>query len=82
MSQKVLITDPLAPQGLEQLRACADLEVDVRLGLADADLIRAIPPYHGLIIRSGTRVTKAVIAAAANLRVIGRAGIEGRTLGA
>ena len=75
MSQKVLITDPVAPQGLEQLRACADLEVDVRLGLAGADLIRAIPPYHGLIIRSGTRVTRKVIAAAANLRVIGRAGI-------
>ena len=75
MSQKVLITDTLAPQGLDQLRACADLEVEVRLGLAEAELIRVIPPYHGLIIRSGTRVTRKVIAAAANLRVIGRAGI-------
>ena len=75
MSQKVLITDTLSPQGLDQLRAYADLEVEVRLGLAEAELIRVIPPYHGLIIRSGTRVTRKVIAAAANLRVIGRAGI-------
>jgi D-3-phosphoglycerate dehydrogenase len=75
MSQKVLITDPLAPQGLERLRACAGLEVDTRPGLSAEGLARAIPPYHGLIVRSGTQVTGAVIAAAANLRVIGRAGI-------
>ncbi|MBI3303958.1 MAG: phosphoglycerate dehydrogenase [Deltaproteobacteria bacterium] len=75
MSHKVLVTDPLAPQGLERLRACAGLEVDLQPGLSAEELVRAIPPYQGLIIRSGTRVTKAAIAAAASLRVIGRAGI-------
>jgi D-3-phosphoglycerate dehydrogenase len=75
MAQKVLLTDPLAPQGVERLRACPGLEADIQLGLTPDDLIRVIPPYHGLIIRSGTRVTKDVIAAATNLRVIGRAGI-------
>ena len=39
------------------------------------ELIRTIADYQALIIRSGTKVTKAVIAAAPNLRVIGRAGI-------
>jgi D-3-phosphoglycerate dehydrogenase len=75
MSQKVLLTDPLAPQGLERLRAHADLEVEVHPGLSPEELARVIAPYHGLIIRSGTKVTKAVIAAATNLRVIGRAGV-------
>lgn len=75
MLQKVLITDHLAPQGLERLRACADIEVEVRPGLTGEELARVIPPYQGLIIRSGTRVTKPVIDAAAHLRVIGRAGI-------
>jgi len=75
MSHKVLITDPLAPQGLDRLSACADLEADLRPGLAPEELMRQIPPYEGLIIRSGTRVTKDVLAAAANLRVVGRAGI-------
>ncbi|MEW6300019.1 MAG: phosphoglycerate dehydrogenase [Thermodesulfobacteriota bacterium] len=75
MTYKVLVTDPLAPQGLERLRAYPDIAVDVRPGLTSEELVRVIPPYHGLIIRSGTRVTKPVIDAAAGLRVIGRAGI-------
>ncbi len=75
MSHKVLISDPLAEQGLERLHAYTDLEVDLRPKLPVEELIRIIPAYHGLIIRSGTKVTKPVIAAATNLRVIGRAGI-------
>lgn len=75
MPHKVLISDSLSEQGLERLQACSDLEVDVRPGLKSEELIHAIPPYHGLIIRSGTKVTKEVIDAAINLRAIGRAGI-------
>ncbi len=75
MSHKVLITDSLAQQGLDQLSSYADLEVDIRPGLSPEEFVHAIPPYQGLIIRSGTRVTKEAIAAAANLRVVGRAGI-------
>jgi D-3-phosphoglycerate dehydrogenase / 2-oxoglutarate reductase len=75
MSHKVLITDSLAQQGLDRLHSYADLEVDIRPGLSPEELAREIPPYQGLIIRSGTRVTKEAIAAATNLRVVGRAGI-------
>jgi D-3-phosphoglycerate dehydrogenase / 2-oxoglutarate reductase len=75
MSHKVLISDPLSEQGLERLRAYADLDIDLRPKLPVEELIRIIPNYHGLIIRSGTKVTQPVIAAATNLRVIGRAGI-------
>jgi D-3-phosphoglycerate dehydrogenase len=75
MSHKVLISDSLSEQGLQRLHACAEIEVDLRPGLKGEELLRALPQYEGLIIRSGTKVTKEVIAAAANLRVIGRAGI-------
>jgi D-3-phosphoglycerate dehydrogenase len=75
MSYKVLISDTLSEQGLERLRSVPELEIDIRPGLSPDELIRTIPAYHALIIRSGTKVTKAIVAAATNLRVIGRAGI-------
>ena len=75
MSHKVLISDSLSEQGLERLHACPDLEIDLRPGLKGEELLHAMPAYEGLIIRSGTKVTKEVIDATTNLRVIGRAGI-------
>ncbi|HUI24661.1 MAG TPA: phosphoglycerate dehydrogenase [Candidatus Kryptonia bacterium] len=72
---RVLVSDKLAPEGMEILRAAPGIEVDHLPGLSPADLVAKIADYHGLIIRSETKVTAAVIAAAANLRVIGRAGI-------
>ena len=75
MSHKVLITDPLAPQGMERLQAQSDIDCAVQPGLTEQELAERIAPYQGLIIRSGTRVTPEVIAVAQNLRVIGRAGI-------
>ncbi len=52
----------------------AGLEADVRTGLSSDALIAAIGPYHGVIVRSATKITKEVIAAGRNLAVIGRAG--------
>ena len=73
--QRVLISDKLAPEGVAILRGSDGLEVDHVTGLSPDDLIAKLPPYHGLVVRSDTKVTAAVIAAATNLRVIGRAGI-------
>ncbi|MEE9608119.1 MAG: phosphoglycerate dehydrogenase [Myxococcota bacterium] len=72
---KVLVTDPLAPQGLEILERAPGLEVELRPGLAPGDLAEAIADAEALVIRSGTKVTADVIAAAPKLRAIGRAGI-------
>lgn len=72
---KILITEPLAPQGLEVLQRAPELKVDVRLGLKPAELKTLIGDYDGLIVRSGTKVTADLIGAAKNLKVIGRAGI-------
>lgn len=75
MTAKVLISDKLAPEGLGILKASKGLEIDDRAGIDAKELERAIGDYDALIIRSGTKVTSGVIAAAAKLRVIGRAGI-------
>jgi len=75
MSHKVLVTDLLAEPGLERLRTHVGLDIDIRPKLSADELTHIIPAYHGLIIRSGTKVTKPVITAATSLRVIGRAGI-------
>lgn len=74
-AHKVLITDRLARQGVDRLRTQPDIAFDFRPGLSEADLTACIGAYHGLIVRSGTRVTPDVIGAAHGLRVIGRAGI-------
>src|SRR6185295_15654782 len=73
--QRVLVADKLAPAGMEILRGTSELEVDEAFGLKPPELAAKIAPYHGLVVRSGSTVTAEVIAAATNLRVIGRAGI-------
>ena len=72
---KILVSDPLAPQGLELFQRAPGFDVDVRLELKPAELIGLIGDYQGLVIRSGTKVTSEVVEAAQNLKVIGRAGV-------
>ncbi|HYD49643.1 MAG TPA: phosphoglycerate dehydrogenase [Terriglobales bacterium] len=73
--QRVLIADKLSAAGMDILRAAEGIEFDEIPGLKPAELAAKIKPYHGIIIRSGSTVTAEVIAAAENLKVIGRAGI-------
>lgn len=70
---KVLISDNISPKCIDILRK-SGLEVDVKTGMKPEELKARIGDYHGLIIRSATKVTSEVIDAAANLKVIGRAG--------
>jgi D-3-phosphoglycerate dehydrogenase len=71
---RVLIADELSPRALEIFRT-RGLEVDVNVGLKKPDLLEIIAGYDGLAVRSATKADKDVIAAAKNLKVIGRAGI-------
>jgi D-3-phosphoglycerate dehydrogenase / 2-oxoglutarate reductase len=71
---KVLIADELSPRALDIFRS-RGVETDVRVGLKKADLMKVIGGYDGLAVRSATKADKEVIAAAKNLKVIGRAGI-------
>jgi D-3-phosphoglycerate dehydrogenase / 2-oxoglutarate reductase len=70
---RVLVTEKLSDRGLERLRN--EFQVDVREELASGDLAAEIGPYDALIVRSATKVTAAVLAAAENLKVVARAGI-------
>src|SRR5690349_2659861 len=71
---RILVTEEIAEGGLARLRE-AGHEVDVRLGLSPEELLEAVPGADALIIRSATRVTEPVLAAAEDLIVVGRAGI-------
>src|SRR6185437_13587159 len=71
---KVLISDKLSPAAVEIFRR-RGIEVDVQPGLTPADLRAIIAPYDGLAVRSATKVTKELLDAATNLKVVGRAGI-------
>src|SRR2546429_737421 len=70
---KILVADPLAEDGLERLRRAG--EVTVVSKLAEAELIRRIPDFDALVVRSETRVTAPIIDAGHKLRVVGRAGV-------
>ncbi len=48
--------------------------VDVKTDLSEEEIIKIIPEYDGMIVRSATKVTKNIIEAAINLKAIGRAG--------
>lgn len=74
MPKRVLITDPIAEEGIEKLRAHG-LEVDLKPDLKGDALVQGIQGYHVLIVRSATKVTRAVIEAADVLEIIGRAGV-------
>jgi D-3-phosphoglycerate dehydrogenase / 2-oxoglutarate reductase len=69
----VLVTDPIAQDGIDYLQE--HTQVDVRLGLSRDELLKALPDYEALIVRSETKVTADVVAAGARLMVIGRAGV-------
>ncbi|MCK4618007.1 phosphoglycerate dehydrogenase, partial [Candidatus Aerophobetes bacterium] len=71
---KVLISDPLAREGIDRLRKEDGFRIREAPGLPQEELIRTIPEYDALIVRSETKVTEEVIRAASRLKVIGRAG--------
>ncbi|WP_127142442.1 phosphoglycerate dehydrogenase [Pelagibacterium montanilacus] len=73
---KVLVSDKLSPTAV-QIFKDNGVEVDYLpdLGKDKDKLLEVIGQYDGLAIRSATKVTEKVIAAATNLKVIGRAGI-------
>jgi D-3-phosphoglycerate dehydrogenase len=71
---KVLISDKLSPAAV-QIFKDRGIEVDVKPGLDKDQLVDIIGQYDGLAIRSATKVTAKLLANAAKLKVIGRAGI-------
>jgi D-3-phosphoglycerate dehydrogenase / 2-oxoglutarate reductase len=74
-AHRVLVTDTLAESGLAILQAASDIELDYRPGLKGGDLLRAVAQSDALITRSGTAVTRELVNAGKQLRIVGRAGV-------
>jgi D-3-phosphoglycerate dehydrogenase len=74
LKAKILVSDPLAEEGLQILKD-SGFPVDVKTKLTEDELCGIIGEYDCLIVRSGTKVTKKVIEAGKNLKVVGRAGV-------
>ena len=70
---KVLVSDPIDQAGIDIISQVA--EVDVKTKLPLEELIKIIPEYDALMLRSGTQVTAEVIEAGSQLKIIGRAGV-------
>ena len=70
---KVLVPEKVSPDGLALLQKT--LQVDERKGLTPEQLLEIIPEYEALIVRSETKVTAELLAAAKNLKVVARAGV-------
>lgn len=72
---RILIADAIAPAGLEPLRANGRFELIERSGLKGEALADALSDVDGVIVRSGTRITRESLVRADRLKVIGRAGV-------
>ena len=70
---RILIADKSSPVCATILRE-AGHDVDVNTGLSPEELKAIIADYHGIVVRSATKLTPELIEAATNLRVVGRAG--------
>src|SRR4051812_29132923 len=73
-SLKIVVADDLPASALDLLRAESGWEVDARSGRTPADLARDLIDADALMVRSATKVTADLLAAAPRLRVIARAG--------
>jgi D-3-phosphoglycerate dehydrogenase / 2-oxoglutarate reductase len=70
---RILVADKLAQAGIDALSLSHD--VDVRTGLSKDELLAIVPGYDAIVVRSQTMIDADVIAAATDLKVVGRAGV-------
>jgi len=80
MTAKILIADKLAPEGADFLRSRGGVEVTVKTGLTGNDLISALAGHDGVVVRSETQITAAVLdqcmsRVESRLKAVARAGV-------
>ena len=73
MTFKILISDAMSNVA-QKIFEKQKILVDVKTGLSEEEIIKIIPEYDGMVVRSATKVTKNIILAAKKLKVIARAG--------
>lgn len=74
MKHKILVSDGMDAAAVETLKACALLDVDFRKSTPLPDLLKVLPTVNALAIRSATKVTREVLDAAPQLKLIVRLG--------
>ncbi len=74
MSYRILVLEGLTERGQEILRA-EGWTIDQQKAQPPDELVKLVPPYHAILVRSGSKMTPEVIDAAKNLKVIGRGGV-------
>jgi len=72
---KVLVADKISSKGLAYLRAQPGLEVVEAYGSTPEKILELVKDVHAIAVRSETKITAAVFAAAPLLKVVGRAGV-------
>jgi D-3-phosphoglycerate dehydrogenase len=72
---KVLIADSISQRGIDELSRNNELDVAIKTGLSETELIEIITPFSAVIVRSQTRITANILNAGGKLRVVGRAGV-------
>src|SRR2546423_5590043 len=72
---KILVADSISERGIEEMARDGALEVSTHTGMSEAALVEIIPEFSGIVVRSQTKVTAAIVNAGTRLRVIGRAGV-------
>ena len=72
---RVLLTDGIAADAVKKLESFGGVEAVAMGTPAPDELLKLIPDFEAIIVRSPTKVTAAVIAAGQRLKFIGRAGV-------
>ena len=67
--KKILVADSLDKEAMEQLKAVPGFEVTVKTGMDEAALVKTIPGFNAVVVRSATKITKHVISGATNLEI-------------
>jgi len=72
-SVKVLVCDPIEDEGIQKLEG-AEFTVDIKPTITPDELKKIVSNYNVLIVRSRTKVTKEILNAGKQLKLVGRAG--------
>ncbi len=73
--KKVLLADSLDKEAVDKLKSLPQFEVTIKTGMDEAELVKTIPGFHAVVVRSATKITRKVVEAATTLELIVRAGI-------
>lgn len=72
---KILVADSMEKDALDAMRAVPGFEVTVKTGMKEDELIKTVPGFNAVVVRSATKITKPVIEAGKDLKLLVRAGI-------